>query len=1325
MVQSYRNTRKGFYTDCYQDTTPIGSIVPNLKSGENSYDHYFVNKATNLHKLDDFNGNAYSGGDDPAYTHDGYLYCDGSEFNIGDYPGLYEIIGTSYGGRASSGIDVVSGGTGYSTTDTVAISAPNLPNGVQATAIVLEVDSSGAILTIGVTNAGGGYTTVPTVTMASGGSGAVLIARISNNAGAGGSIQNITQSNVMEFWGEQYLGTFKVPDTVTKKIVGNGPVFGQNSPTIGNISMTVGATGGAWYLDRNQQDDYFSLGKITTTGYDNVVETVGCTIVGSQKVTVTMEKKKLPSIFQHSHTVLHSIPGVQQWAGKSHGDRYLQGYQSKNGRVTKWTPSGGVVLQHSHALLRNPITNNTIATYDFMDYKGGDENVGALKDIPDISNATGSEFKPQPGFTTEIPYDDQYYLASGASNSGSYEFQTSVGNPTLLAFTSSSEIGGREVVTGGTPIYDFSQEFEYTNPGSYSIPLSSITGSPDKLIYTVVGGGGSGAAGNINGNDGQDSTITAGAGLVLIAGGGKKGGACTGTIGGTGGLGGQASETGTLSSLVIATNGLGGSQGGNDEYPEYPDNPTNPGGGGAAGPGVGNTGTGGGSSGDRILLGGLSGTYSQTRTTDGSFTGLPTGGLTLVEFEIRGGRGGNGVSKGSSTTTNNAGGYGGQVNLELDAGQLSTFLNAPSPGWNVVIGSGGNGRDGGTNSLNSNGGYGGQGASGRHGGGGGAVTVLRRGTQIVAGAGGGGGGGADGGEGDPNTGAPGQAGGAYPGGAGLYTGLQASSSGTISSGAGGTGGKYGCVGGGGGAGGGGVSSGGTLGGGSGYGGGGAPGGPGGTPGGWGGHQGGVGGQQGISEYRSNYFSTGNLSEHTDTNGSVKLDIAYNANKWTAAGGGGGSGAQWNGNVDWSSVGSPATINITVGAGGNGVSATGNNAGATNDATDGYAKIGLGTITGYTGGITGTTTGDIVESGSQSATIWDISIKSDGTGTGTGGNFRLPSTQVPTVLFRGGGKSNDGTTSSNGYNQANTGHAAATATITSGVVTGVTLSTASGTNTGYTEQPYVYLLHGAGAGSYITSTFSNVSVSGLTLAGTASAYTNFLLFGGSGTSTNRDRFAVIKAQDTTAVNYVGIKACRGNGINGGDVPEEGLRVEYQLAGSANWIYIDTIISPTANRTDPLTGMIVPACGTGQAHDGTAGNTLWYTYAVALPTAAKAPATKIRFYQQRSEQGGQDHSGGGEYDHYGICEFYYFREKTTTLVFVPSAGSIKRNTVDFLDYNVEGEQGPGITYSSGLGCSDATLTLKSTTKIEPQATIDPDYSVPLITPYVTCKYLIKAF
>jgi len=1513
MVQSYRNTRKGFYTDCYQDTTPIGSIVANLKSGANTYDHSFINKATNPHKLEDFNGSAYIAGDDPAYTHDGYLYCDGAEYNIKDFPALYEIIGTSYGGRSSSGIDVINGGSGYSLTSVVTISAPNVGSGIQATAIISEVAGNGAILKVDVLNPGSGYTTEPTVSV-SGGSNATFTVRLNS-----GVIQGINTANVMDFWGEQYLGTFRVPNTVTKKIVGNGPVFGQNSPTIGNLSMSVGATGGAWYLDQNQQDNYFSLGKITTTGYDNVVETVGCTIVGSQKVTVTMEKKKLPSVFQHSHAILHSIPGDSTWAGKGHGDRYLQGYKSANGKINRWNPTGGVVLQHSHALLRNVLTDNTIATYDFMDYKGGDENIGALKDIPDISNASGAQFKPQPGYTTEIPYDDQFYLASGASNAGSFEFQTSIGNPTLLSFTSASTIGGRQVTTGGVPNYDYSQEFEYTNPGTYTIPLSSITGTPEKLIYNLTGGGGSGAAGTISGNDGGNSTITAGSTLVLIAGGGKKGNPSNSNTGGTGGAGGTASETGSLSGLTIGQDGVSGTQGANNTETEI-DSPTNPGGGGTGGISIAQSGAGKGTDGDRILIGGQSGSFSQTLTSDGSFSGYPTGGFTNITFRIRGGKGGDGVSKNTGAGfENNRGGYGGQVVVEVANNQLSSFINAPSPGWNVVIGTGGNNRNGGTNSLNANGGYGGQGASNRHGGGGGACTALLRGTQIVAGAGGGGGGGADGGEGGVND-AQGQAGGSYPGGAGLYQGLQASSTGNISSGSGGVGGKYGCVGGGGGGGGGGVSSGTNLGGGSGYGGGGAPGGPGGTPGGWGGHQGGVGGQQGLSEYKTTYFSSGNLTDHTDTNGSVKLDIDYNANYWTAAGGGGGSGASWFGNVDWVDVNNPAAITIQVGAGGAAAQATGSNSGATSAGEDGYAKVAFGTISGYTGGTTGTTSGDIVESASQNATVWDVDIKGNGAGTGVSGNFKLPFTQVPTVLFRGGGKASDGTLTPTGYNQAGTGHAEATATVTSGLVTAVTLGaggnsfelamagetvgvissggnflgvvgnvsiaasgpgtsnsggfntgqnyiwfaeqgvgaassnsersvtfaainaanfgsigaiekieidafvgnntnggefpdvvggatgehlelrysldayttgiasatwvsigqiipiqaneasvssnvsmwslavpvaaqqpnvcfqlyqptnssvdnygitnvryvgTAGNSGTGYTEQPYVYLLHGAGAGSYCTTTFANVSVTGITLQGNASAYTNFLLFGGSGLPTNRDRFAVLKAQDTTSVNYFGIKACRGNGVNGGDVPEEGLKVEYQLAGSANWVYIDNIISPSSIRTDPLTGMLVPACGQNVAHDGAAGDTQWYTYAVEMPQAARAPGTKIRLYQERSEQGGQDHSGGGQFDHYGICEFYYFREKATTLVFVPAAGAIKRNTVDFLDYNVQGETGPGITYSSGMGCSDATMTLKSTTKIEPQATIDPDYDVPLITPYVTCKYLIKAF
>ena len=1483
MVQSYRNPRKGYYTDCYQDTTPIGTVVSNLKAGANSYDHAFINKVTNPHRLDEIGGDAYILGDDPAYTHDGYLYCDGSEHNIKDYPALYQVLGVHYGGRASNGIDVVTKGSGYTISSVVTISAPP-SGGTQAVAQVGTVDANGGILTISITNPGIGYVTPPTVTVADG-SNATFSVRL----GDGGVIQSITTANVMDFYGEQYLGTFKVPDTVTRKIVGNGPVFGQNSPTIGNLSMTVGATGGAWYLDKNQQDPLFSLGRITTTGYDKVVETVQSTIIGSQTVKVTMEKKKLPSIFQHSHTVYHSIPGISTWPAMASGDRYLQGYRATTGGLSRWFPSTGVVLEHAHGLLRLPITNNTISTYDFMDYKGGDEGIGAVKNVPDSSTATGNTYSPQPGFSTEIPYDDQYYLASGASNSGSYEFQTAIANPTLLKFTSASDIGGRKVTTGGQAQYDYSQEWEWSTPGNYSINTSNVNGTPDRLIFTIAGGGGSGAAGNWAGNDGQDSTVTAGSALVAIAGGGKGGNPSSGVTGGTGGLGGTASETGSLDPTG-SISGVAGQQGANDEYSEE-DQATNPGGGGAAGPSQGYVSAGAGSAGDRVLLGGLSGTYDTTLTSDGSFDVTTVqGGITSATFTLKGGRGGNAWNRGtannwynnpaalvwkltrsngtevtnsltekgswvqSSNTNpgsgwttlmnnygiyktlpannvddpwagswqthttvkyltadtyniriesdnygwikvmeatspytvvidreiqynvqlagagaedisltlatgsyiietrvknlvlasgngnNNIGGYGALVTLELLDGQEADFLNPPSPGWNVKVGSGATGRTQGTNSYGGSGGQGGEGATnansnwvGRHGGGGGAVTVLRRGTQVVAGAGGGGGAGADGGE-DPqsdDTTSPGQSGGAYPGGAGTYTGLQQSSSGTIGTGSGGTGGEYGCVGGGGGGGGGGVSSGSTLpanpppGGGNNYGGGGAPGGPGGTPGSWGGHQGGYGGQQGISEYKSNYFSSGTLAAHEDQNGSARLEIDYNANYWTAGGGGGGSGASWNGNRDWSDLGNPSTINITVGAGGASVNPGGNNSGTTAAGTNGYAKVGVGTITGYENPQQTTTIGDVIESGSQTNTIFDITINSNGSGTGTGGNFKLPSTQVPTVLFLGGGKSNNGTPSSTGYNQANTGHAQGTVTVAGGAVKGVSLDTTAGTNTGYTEQPYVYLLHGAGGGSWINSTFAGVSVSGVTLGGSASPYTNFLKFGGAGRSTNRDRWAVLKSQDTSAVNYFGIKAARGNGVNGGDVPEEGLKVEYQLAGSTSWVYIDTIINPSASRTDPLTGMIVPACGTGEAHDGTAGDTKWYTYTVALPSAAKAPATKFRLYQERSEQGGQDHSGGGDFDHYGICEFIYFREKATTLVFVNASGAIKRNAVDFLEYNVQGETGTGITYSSGLGCSDVTTTLKSTTKIEPQATIDPDYDVPLITPYVTCKYLIKAF
>ena len=131
-----------------------------------------------------------------------------------------------------------------------------------------------------------------------------------------------------------------------------------------------------------------------------------------------------------------------------------------------------------------------------------------------------------------------------------------------------------------------------------------------------------------------------------------------------------------------------------------------------------------------------------------------------------------------------------------------------------------------------------------------------------------------------------------------------------------------------------------------------------------------------------------------------------------------------------------------------------------------------------------------------------------------------------------------------------------------------------------------------------------------------------------------------------------------------------------------------------------------------------------YSVAVPQAARQNNTKFKVEQPRGNASGANDNDGNT-DHYGIAEFIYWREKVTELVFVPSAGAISKPAIDSLAYTVQGETGPGITYSSGLGATDARLTLKSTTKVEPVASIDPDFDIPLITPYRLCKYLIKAF
>ena len=1081
------------------------------------------------------------------------------------------------------------------------------------------------------------------------------------------------------------MGTFKVPDLIAKKVVGNGPVYGNNSPNIGNISIATGTTGGAWYLDKDQQDEYFSLGTITTSGYDQVLETTGCTIIGSQDVTITMRERKLSGPPQHSHIVYHSTPGGGEWVGGASGDRYIQDYKPSTGKVTRWYPTGdGVVLTHKHGLLRGPLSDNTVATYDAFDYAGG-------------AGGTGGTADPTAGFASGANEPGDYYLASG-TGSGSFEFQTTIPNPIMKPILTTTVLGGKLSTIGGTPIFDYT-DFEYTIPGTYTIDLTTISGTPDRLTYSLYGGGGSGAAGTKIGNAGQQSYIKVGDGskIYLKANGGGAGNGSSGLAGGLKGAVGLAVNSGSenAAGAVSGQQGADGQAGTAGNGWPYVDYPSNPNGGGAGGAQTGSYSDG--SAGINVLVGGQTGTDTQTKTGDDNFTFSGGNNLTSVTFELHGGRGSDALYSGVSGDIN--GGEGAKVNISLKSSQLATFKTAT---WSCQIGAGHSDNSPNTNgkqmSGSGDGGSGGSGHNGARGGGGGAATAILRNNTVVAGAGGGGGAGSDG-----YDGGTGQTGKASP-----IGGIQGTTQ-TLGLGGGGTGGNHGCIGGGGGGGGGGCGTPGQITGGSGNGGG--AGGPGGGPGGDGGHDGGAGGNQGISSYSTTYFDTGTMVDSGLSNGKVVMVANYNDNYWTPGGGGGGAGGTWNGYVQFANLGSPASIEVKVGSGGTGVSMTGQTTGTSSNGGDGYAKVQLGVITGYDNPTTIITEDALIKSASFNQTINDVTVNTNGSGTGNAGGFKLP-TADPIILIRGGG---------------GTG-ATATPVMTGGLITGINVTNGG---SGYTETPYVHVLNGQGGNAVATATLgtggNSDKVDSIAVTG-ATAYTNYVLFGGNHNQTSagaKTRWVELMPVDTSNAEYFSIKAARGNGVNGGDASEESLKVYYSTAGSpTTWILVDTIIAGrTTSRNDPFIGT-VPAVDLNNNWDGASGDTKWYTYTVALPQNAKASGTNFKIEQTRADASSTNDNADNT-DHFAICEFIWWNGKATVLVYVPTAGKILKQNVDSLTYTVQGEVGPSITYSSGLSCSDATLTMKATTKIEPQATIDPDIDVPLIHPYRTCKYLIKAY
>jgi hypothetical protein len=1264
---AYRNRRRNYYSDKGLDSLSIGTIVNTfkVKSSSKSYDSQFRSSGSpvgisNTAKYYDVLADAQPE-NNPEYQYDGYLYCDGSEYYINDYPLLYSVIGNDYGGISGAAITVLTGGSGYGVLTTVTFSNPPT-GGVRATG---TINLSGGVVTgINVTNPGLGYTSSPTITLSNtgGGNGATFRVRIN----AFGSISSITKENIFELWPDNDLGTFKVPDLKAKKIVGRGPVYGAGTPTIANTELIVGqaSIGGNWYVDKNSQKQQFNIGSVKTVGYDKITDTIGGSIIGSQTVTVKLDEKRLSGAPTHTHYLLHSeAPNVFGGVSKGVYDTYLSGYKNSNGRITPFTPSGGIPLTHSHSILRKNKSDTQFATYDIYNYTGGDTGPGS-------KNSSGN------------------FLASGAS--GSFEVITFTSNPTFLKFNPSSIIGGRTIVSSGVPVFSFTT-VNYTTAGvyTYSLPVNI-----DELAFTIYGGGGSGGVYNVAGNDGGNSSIVFGANVITItAGGGKKGNAATGIAGGTGGAGGTNAVTGNTANINISSNTVGGAGGTGGSGPYWKtNNLTAPTAVGAAGSLNGSTGLNLDVN-SAVTLPTVSFAYPSTAASYTIAASSVNYKLSSVKFSFYGAGGATCGNYGLYGCTTGLGGAGKFFRISQIGTLGGTFGIYPGQGGLPYAGIAS------ATYGSANGGPAGDGYLTNDGGGGGAASILTAigagGSTIIiagAGAGGGGGGAGEGQCGDSGVGST------------IIDSVQATSS-PLFSGAGGAGGNYGCTGGGGGGGGGGVGLAGQTGtSGGGADGAGGSGGSGGGGGGAGGHGGGYGGGRGISSYLSTYFDLEASGDNFTTyDGRIDVLVAEDRSYYSSFAGGGGAGGLIDGTMNSAQITATgiSSLTITVGNAGasvsNSITDVGTSSGVTTSNVGGVGTVQIraGVITGFSGGTTAISVGDIVESASSG-----IEIYASGSGVGTAGGFLLPTTQVPTIEI---------TPQGNGTGAG----AIATAVVSGGVVTGINL-TSSGN--GYTDAPNIRFLNGAGSGTTASATINaNGQVSGITLtAGSSTQYTRYVKFGGA----DLTRYIVIKAFNCTTVNRIGVKAARGNNVNGGERPDESadeLAVYFNTDGSDNF--------PLAN----FIGVLVPRPSDAQVlsnYDGSGSGTeatRWYTYRLDLPERAQVAGVKFKIVQNRiTAAAGNDN--GGNTDHYGICEFFYDYKLVSESVLTSTPGELSANT-DTLSYTVEGSS--IAAYTSGLSANDVKFTLSSSIPILPKPYLEPLKNIPLVESYMLTKYLIKAY
>ena len=480
MTTSYRNKFTAYKQETDGQYAPIGSITPFLVDSFSTGTVY--------------DGGAGTGGEDPEYGYKRYLYCDGKELLVRDYPELYNCIGNTYGGTAEVNPTQPSNAGGivklYYLNGKAFINV-NRDLGIQGP-VKLPYPYGCQFRFIDNTGQGGNglgsmptplfeynkfyRTVVPTEDLTGqiptdGSQFAYEIQFAEGTTVNSFATVNFTSgTHPNSFFRKSYnlgdyphqIGTFKLPDYRDRIIAGLGAVDNLGSPTIENALVNnVGQTGGRWYISNTDLLDggvFFTVGDVRTTGYSNISADILTFMTGSVEFRIgPIDDFIFSRPVEHFHYILSSEPdeGFEAEFGSSPSDQYAVMYSRSRSNILPFEPdgSGGLALGHSHGLSKDPLNNPRMATYGNVKGIGGeDPNVPA--DINyDVNDPTIAGTASLSGVSLEfygtgsgeiggfappaVTDKGDKYLAFGFNNSGSFgsSLQTSRSATYTLDFT--------------------------------------------------------------------------------------------------------------------------------------------------------------------------------------------------------------------------------------------------------------------------------------------------------------------------------------------------------------------------------------------------------------------------------------------------------------------------------------------------------------------------------------------------------------------------------------------------------------------------------------------------------------------------------------------------------------------------------------------------------------------------------------------------------------------------------------------------------------------------------------------------------------------------